>query len=110
VDIAQGNLFKELELQLTLDGVAFPLLEADEEEEIEADTLVLRWTDANDDVTEVTPTVVDYVTGEIKHAFQEGETDVIGTCRGQVTVTRDGKGLSFPDDGSFFLWTVTRRI
>jgi len=108
MNIAQGDLFKPLEITLTLNGVAFALVET--EGEVEGDEITLRWTDKEGTVTEVEPTIVDATAGEIEHVFEAGQTDVIGPCAGQVTVTRAGKPLSFPDDGSFFAWTVTRKI
>lgn len=104
MEIAAGNLYKPLELTLSLKGVAFALIE-------ETDDIKLRWIDPNGDAHEVEPDIVDGgTTGELTYDFVVGETDVEGYYQGQVTVTRDNKPLSFPDDGTFFMWLVTPKV
>lgn len=103
--IVQGDLQKSLELTLTLKGVAFPL--------IGGDVISLRWTRARPELggtpAVVTPTVVNPpgTDGKINHDFVAGQTAVAGTYYGRVTVTRASKPITFPDDGTYFLWFVS---
>lgn len=106
MNIVKGNLFKPLELQLTLAGAPFVI-------NVGTDTMKLRWTVGHagvGTVTEVVPTVVTAATGDIKHDFAAGQTDVVGVHYGQVTLTRAGKDLTFPDDGTQFVWNVHVKI
>ena len=102
MNIVQGDLLKALETQLTLGESPFPL--------VGGDVLVLRyWRDRPErggSPTEVTPVVVDGPTGQIKYEFVAGQTDVTGTYYGRVTVTRSSEPITFPDDGTYFQWTI----
>lgn len=105
----KGDLLVPLEITLTQNGTVFPL--------IGGDTLSLRWSigdPANPGTTrvQVVPIVVNPpgTDGKIKHDFTAGQTDVVETYFGQVTVTRGGKQISFPDDGSWYIWSVNAKI
>jgi hypothetical protein len=106
MNIVQGNLFKPLKIQLFKGGKPFALLNSDE--------LVLRWSfgapTLSSDITEVIPMIINAATGELSYNFELGQTDLIGSYYGQVTITRAGKSLSFPDDGSYFRWRIRPKI
>lgn len=105
----QGDLLEPLSMTLTINGAAFVLNGG-------TDTLSLRWksktfagVDQGTPQARV-PTIVDAATGQITYAFVAGDTDLAGMYFGQVTVTRSGKPISFPDDGTYFQWFVNAKI
>ena len=107
-NFGKGDLLAALEITLTQNGAPFAL--------VGGDTLKLRWTvdrpERGGTPTEVVPVVVTPpgTDGKIKHEFSAGQTDIVGTYYGQITVTRSAKPLSFPDDGSYYIWSVNPKI
>lgn len=103
MNISKGNLFKPLELSLTLNGAPFVILGDD--------TLSMVWlTPESKTRITVTPTVVNLLLGQVRYDFTAGQTDEVGSYEGQITITRSGKPISFPDDGSYFRWNVNRTL
>ena len=106
MNIAQGNLWKPLKISLFLGDAPFVLQNTDD--------IKLRWSvglpTANTEITEVSPTILNATNGQLFYEFVAGETDTPGKYCAQVTIIRDGKPLTFPDDGSYFRWTVIPRF
>jgi hypothetical protein len=77
------------------------------------DTVLLRYTDPDDTVHEVTMTITTASAGEVEYTWVAGDLPTVGAYKGQVTVTRTGDATfprTFPSDGSNIIWTVYKKI
>lgn len=98
-ELIQGDLEPDMDLTVTVNGVAQDLTSAT--------TIELHWVKPDGTVADVTLTPVELLTGQIKYVWLAGDTDVVGYHRGRVVVTwTSGDVQTFPNDGSWHLWAV----
>lgn len=76
-----------------------------------SDTVELVWTKPDGTTSTVSLTDVDRDAAEFKRVWVAGDTDQVGLHTAQVLVTDSGgKERTFPNDGTFILWNVYRRL
>ena len=71
----------------------------------------MRWRRPDGTVIEVPLVAASLTAGAFVRFWEPGDTDLLGVHTGQVIVTRGSGGeTTFPNDGTFFYWTVTDRL
>lgn len=98
-NIVAGDLEPDLPLTCTMNDAVEPI--------DDALAYVMRWRKPDGTITDVALTAVDLENGQLKYAWQIGDTDDVGTHTGRVIVTRaNGDRQTFPSDGKWFSWVV----
>jgi hypothetical protein len=100
--IIQGDLTPGMPITITDNGVGVNLSTADSVE--------LLWRTPDGETQTVELTAVDASIGSFVREWSAGDTDQLGAHRGQVVVTEDEATETWPNDGSFYIWTVNRRL
>lgn len=97
----------------------YSLIQGDLEPDMEIDVATdltgalsvnMRWLRPDGTHSVVGLTVIDLPTGRLKRIWVAGDSDVVGSHRGQVVVTYAGGTSSYPTDGSPVVWNVYPKI
>lgn len=96
-----GDLEPAMQVPVVVNGAAVDLSTAT--------SVQLRWQAPDGIVTLLPLTVIDAVNGITKHTWSAGETDKVGTHRGQVVVTWPGtpaRPQTLPNDYNYVYWFI----
>ena len=94
-----GDLEPDMPLACTMNGSAEPLTGAT--------SIQMRHRKPDGSSALVDLTAVDLATGQVKRVWEDGDTDQAGIHYGRVVVVRaNGEQQTFPNDGTWFSWTV----
>lgn len=97
--LVAGDLEPDMPLTATMNDVAEALTGAL--------AIEMRWRKPDGTLALVDLTAVDLATGQVKRVWDAGDSDMVGTHLGRIVVTRStGEIQTFPNDGSWFAWTV----
>lgn len=102
--IVEGNLLPVMTVTLGEDGNAFILQLTD--------TVTLVWNDANGTRHSGSMSIVTAASGIVRRTWEDGDTDVVGECLGQIDVLRVGETVprTFPNTGALLRWHVNRHL
>lgn len=98
-ELVKGDLDPDMELTVTVNGVAQDLTAAT--------TIKLRWLKPDGTTADVTLTAVNLLAGKVKRVWVVGDTNLVGYHKGRIVITwANGETQTFPNDGSWHIWAV----
>lgn len=101
--IVKGDLEPPLPLTLKVNGAAYDGATG-------APTVQLRWTKPDGTTSLVALVAVNAAAGVFERQWEAGDTEQVGTHRGQVIVTRAGRPRTFPSVGTYAQWQVNPQL